>query len=94
MLTNNKTFSSFSVADLKQAQNFYGQTLGLEMAVTPEGLDLHLAGGARAFIYPKANHAPATFTVLNFQVRDIEQTVDELKKSGVNFEQYDAPGIR
>jgi predicted enzyme related to lactoylglutathione lyase len=100
MFKNTKAFSGFSVNDLKKAKEFYGQTLGLEVSERPEGLELHIAGGARIFIYPKPNHTPASFTILNFPVDDIEQAVDQLVKLGVRFEHYaqgdlktDAQGI-
>jgi len=88
MLETSKAFSSFSVDDLQRAKEFYGRTLGLKISESPEGLELH-PGEARVFIYPKPNHKPATFTVLNFQVNDIEAAVDELTKSGVRFEKYE-----
>ena len=91
MFKNTKAFSSFSVNDLQRAKEFYGQTLGLEVSEMHEGLQLQIAGGARIFIYPKPNHTPASFTVLNFQVDDIEPAVDELIKRGVRFEQYEEP---
>jgi predicted enzyme related to lactoylglutathione lyase len=94
MFRNTKAFSSFSVDDLKNAKEFYGQTLGLEVSETKEGIALRLAGGGQVFIYPKANHTPATFTVLNFQVANIEQAVDALTKLGVQFEHYDIPEIK
>jgi len=81
-------FSSFSVNDLKKTKEFYGRTLGLEVEEKPEGLQLHIAGGFKVFVYPKENHSPATFTILNFPVDDIEETVAELKKRGVRFEIY------
>ncbi len=89
MFKTTKAFSSFSVDDLKNAKEFYGQTLGLEVSETKEGLGLRLAGGGQVFLYPKPNHEPATFTVLNFRVTDIDQAVDQLKKLGVSFEHYD-----
>lgn len=98
MLETNKAFSSFSVDDLEKAKQFYVQTLGLKVKESPEGLELH-PGQQSIFIYPKPNHKPATFTVLNFQVNDIDAAVDELKQKGVSFEQYegeiktDAKGI-
>ena len=98
MLETNKAFSSFSVNDLEKAKQFYGQTLGLKVKESPEGLELH-PGQQSIFIYPKPNHEPATFTVLNFQVNNIDATVDDLKQKGVNFEHYegeiktDAKGI-
>lgn len=89
MFKDTKAFSSFSVDDIPKAKKFYGQTLGLEVSETPEGLGLRLAGGGRVFIYPKPNHEPATFTVLNFQVDNIEQAVEQLTKLGVSFEHYE-----
>jgi predicted enzyme related to lactoylglutathione lyase len=88
MFKDSKAFSGFSVDDLKKAKEFYGQTLGLEVAEMPEGLQLRIAGGGRIFIYPKPNHTPATFTILNFPVDDIAQAVDDLAKRGVSFEHY------
>ena len=98
MLETNKAFSSFSVDDLAKAKQFYGQTLGLKVKESPEGLELH-PGQQNIFVYPKPNHEPATFTVLNFQVNNIDAAVDDLKQKGVNFEHYegeiktDAKGI-
>jgi len=89
MFKNTKAFSSFSVDDLKKAKGFYSDTLGLEVSETPEALDLQLAGGSHVFLYPKPNHAPATFTVLNFQVDNIDQAVDELAGAGIQFESYE-----
>jgi catechol 2,3-dioxygenase-like lactoylglutathione lyase family enzyme len=89
MFKDTKAFSSFSVDDLQKAREFYGQRLGLEVSETEEGLTLRIAGGGQVFIYPKPNHEPATFTVLNFPVDDIEQAVDELTKLGVRFESYE-----
>jgi catechol 2,3-dioxygenase-like lactoylglutathione lyase family enzyme len=94
LFKNTKAFSGFSVDDLQKAKDFYGHTLGLDTAETKEGLALRLAGGGQVFLYPKSNHAPATFTVLNFVVTDIEQTVDGLTKLGVRFEHYDQPEIK
>ena len=97
MLRDSKAFSSFSVDDLKKAKTFYGQTLGLDVSDVPEMqglLQLRLAGGNVILIYPKANHTPATFTVLNFPVSDVEQTVDQLTRVGVRFERYDDKDIK
>ena len=94
MFRNTKAFSRFSVDDLKKAKEFYGQTLGLEISEAKEGLALRLAGGDQVFIYPKPNHTPANFTVLNFAVDDIEPAVDALDKLGVHFEHYDQPEIK
>jgi catechol 2,3-dioxygenase-like lactoylglutathione lyase family enzyme len=89
MFKDSRAFSSFSVNDLRRAKEFYTQKLGLEVSVSPEGLDLRLAGGGRVFIYPKPNHEPASFTVLNFSVDDIDQAVDKLSQLGVRFEKYE-----
>ena len=85
MFKDTKAFSGFSVNDLPKAKEFYGQTLGLEVSEMPEGLQLSIAGGGMVFIYAKPNHTPATFTVLNFPVDDIEAAVDELAKRGCAF---------
>lgn len=88
-----EAFSSFSVNDLQKAKEFYTNTLGLKVSETPEGLELK-TGGTGIFIYPKPNHAPATFTVLNFPVDDIDQAVASLKEQGVRFEQYNLPDLK
>jgi predicted enzyme related to lactoylglutathione lyase len=91
MFKETKAFSGFSVNDIQKAKAFYGQTLGLEVSEVPEMgglLNLHIAGGSNILIYPKPNHTPATFTILNFPVDNIEQAVDELTKRGVRFEIY------
>jgi predicted enzyme related to lactoylglutathione lyase len=85
---NTKAFSSFSVNDLEEAKKFYGQTLGLEVSESEEGLNLQIKGGNDVFIYPKPNHVPATFTVLNFVVDDVDRTADELSKLGIRFQIY------
>lgn len=89
MFKDTKAFSSFSVNDLKQAKEFYGQTLGLEVSETKEGLGLKLAGGGEVFLYPKPDHQPASFTVLNFAVDNIDEGVAQLKQRGVSFEHYE-----
>ena len=94
MFKDTNAFSSFSVIDLQKAKVFYGQTLGLEVSEMPEGLELHIAGGTRIFIYPKPDHIPATFTILNFPVDDIEEAVAELCKLGVQFKHYDVEGLK
>ncbi len=94
MFKNTKAFSSFAVNDLQKAKEFYGETLGLEVSEMPEGLELHIAGGTRIFIYPKPNHVPATFTILNFLVDNIEEAVGELTKKGVRFEIYKEGGLK
>jgi catechol 2,3-dioxygenase-like lactoylglutathione lyase family enzyme len=88
MLQSQTAFSSFSVNDLQKAKEFYGRTLGLKVSESKEGLELH-PGDTDVFVYPKPNHKPASFTVLNFVVGDIEKAVDELKNKGVKFEQYE-----
>jgi len=88
MFKHAKAFSSFSVNDLEKAKEFYSQKLGLVVSDNPMGLlDLEV-DGSKILIYPKDNHEPASFTILNFMVTDIEKAVDELKKDGIVFEQY------
>jgi predicted enzyme related to lactoylglutathione lyase len=89
MFNDAHAFSSFSVDDLQKAKTFYGETLGLAISEMKEGLALKIAGGGDVFLYPKPNHEPATFTVLNFPVAEIEQAVDQLTKLGVRFEHYE-----
>ena len=88
MLTFKNTFASFSVNDLDKANDFYGKTLGLPVTRTNEGLSVK-APDNDVFIYPKPNHEPATYTVLNFKVQDINMAVDSLTKQGIKFLQYD-----
>ena len=94
MLKDSKAFSGFAAPDIAKMKEFYGQTLGLNVTEEHGLLTLHLAGGANVLIYPKADHVPATFTVLNFPVSDVDQAVDELGKRGVRFEKYDGPEIK
>jgi catechol 2,3-dioxygenase-like lactoylglutathione lyase family enzyme len=92
MLQESKAFSGFSVDDLAAAKEFYQNTLGLTVSEQENmGLTLHLGSGAEVFVYPKPNHQPATFTILNFPVDDIDAAVDELSKKGVAFEHYGGP---
>lgn len=91
---NTKAFSSFSVNDLEEAKKFYGQTLGLEVSESEEGLNLQIKGGNDVFIYPKPDHVPATFTVLNFIVDDVDRTVDELTKLGIRFQIYNKGDLK
>lgn len=84
-----KAFSTFSVNDLRKAKEFYGKTLGLEVGENAEGLELRIPGGNNVFVYPKSDHVPATFTVLNFPVNDVDESVDDLTKRGVRFEHYE-----
>ena len=85
---NTKAFSSFSVDDLDKAKEFYGKTLGIDISESKEGLSLYPKSNNEIFIYPKTDHTPATFTVLNFPVEDVEQAVDNLTNAGVHFEKY------
>ncbi|MGH2712061.1 MAG: VOC family protein [Actinomycetota bacterium] len=89
MLGKSEAFSGFSVDDIGIAKKFYGETLGLEVTDEPSGLALHMPGSRPIFVYPKPNHEPATFTILNFPVDDIDAAVDELTSLGVTFERYD-----
>ena len=82
-------FSGFSVNDTKKAQEFYSNILGIDARDTGMGLQLTLPGGSDVFAYPKPNHVPATFTILNFKVDDIDKAVDELTQAGVKFERYE-----
>src|SRR3569623_2701776 len=90
MLTNSKPFSSFSVIDLQKAKAFYQEVLGLEVADNPMGvIEMKQDGESKILVYPKSNHTPASFTVLNFPVMNIDQAVDQLIQKGVSFEQYE-----
>jgi catechol 2,3-dioxygenase-like lactoylglutathione lyase family enzyme len=92
MLENSKAFSGFAAPDIEAAQRFYGETLGLKTSVENELLTLHLAGGRDTLVYPKPDFEPATYTILNFPVEDIDVAVDELTSRGVQFERYDGFG--
>ncbi|MCC8410374.1 VOC family protein [Mucilaginibacter sp. UR6-1] len=95
MFKPNSAFAGFSVNNIEKAKEFYGTTLGLEVNLNEMGvLDIKLPGGGSAIIYPKPNHQPATFTVLNFTVSSIEDTVKELKEKGVQFESYNMPELK
>ncbi|HET7146934.1 MAG TPA: VOC family protein [Candidatus Nitrosopolaris sp.] len=96
MFKETKTFSSFSVDDLRKAKKFYSETLGLEVSESYGGrlLELHFPGGNKILIYPKSNHTPATFTILNFPVDNLEQAVDELTKRDVRFEVYNEGDLK
>jgi catechol 2,3-dioxygenase-like lactoylglutathione lyase family enzyme len=95
MLNPSKAFSSFSVNDIQKAREFYGKTLGIDVNPGPEGtLVLNMASSNKALMYPKPNHQPATFTVLNFPVESVEKTVDELSGRGVRFEVYNEPNLK
>jgi catechol 2,3-dioxygenase-like lactoylglutathione lyase family enzyme len=89
MFENTRAFSGFSVDDVPEARKFYGETLGLRVSEEYGMLSLHIAGERDILVYPKPDHTPATFTILNFPVDDIEKAVDELAERGVRFERYD-----
>lgn len=90
MLEKSKAVGSYSTNDIKKAKEFYSKTLGLEASEEMEGmvLNVNIGNGNKIWIYVKSDHKPATFTVLNFPVDDVEKTVDELTKLGIKFEQY------
>ena len=92
MLKDSHAYSGFAVEDIAEAQRFYGETLGLETEVLDEEnglLTLHLAGGRDTLIYRKPDFTPATYTILNFPVKDVEAAVDELAGRGIEFERYE-----
>lgn len=95
MLTTAKAFSGFSTNSISAAKNFYQNILELKVFENSMGiLELHLTGGTEVIVYPKVDHVPATYTVLNFLITDIDTTVDALTHRGIVFEQYDLPGIK
>ena len=96
MFRETKAFSGFSVDNLQKAKAFYGDVLKIDVSEMEEMslLQLHIAGSNDVIIYEKPNHAPATFTVLNFPVPDIDQAVKDLKALGVKFESYDFPELK
>jgi predicted enzyme related to lactoylglutathione lyase len=85
MFKDVKAFSGFSVKDISEAMKFYKEILGLEISQTMGQLVLHIAGGGTVFVYAKPNHVPATFTVLNFPVQNLQEAMNELRKKGVRF---------
>jgi catechol 2,3-dioxygenase-like lactoylglutathione lyase family enzyme len=89
MFGKSKAFSGFAVSDIPAAKQFYSETLGLEVSEDNGMLTLHIAGDRDILVYPKPDHTPASYTILNFPVDDIEQAVDELTRRGVRFERYD-----
>jgi catechol 2,3-dioxygenase-like lactoylglutathione lyase family enzyme len=91
MFGNSRAYSGFSSNDLAKSKRFYAETLGIKVTETNGNLMLHLAGGGRVVIYPKPNHTAASFTVLNFPVKDVDDAVERLGKAGVQFERY--PGF-
>ena len=89
MFESTKAFSGFSVDDVAKAQQFYGETLGLRVSEGDGLLWLHVAGDRDVLVYPKPNHSPASFTILNFPVDDVDAAVDALAERGVSFERYE-----
>jgi len=94
MFKDTQAFSGFSVDDIPKAKAFYSQTLGLNVVEENGMLQLHIAGGHPVLIYPKPNHTPATYTMLNFPVDDVDKAVDELTRKGVKFQHYDMPDLK
>jgi predicted enzyme related to lactoylglutathione lyase len=92
MLGNSKAFSGFAAPDIDAARRFYGETLGIETSEDNGLLTLHLAGDRQVMIYPKPDFEPATYTILNFPIEDIDAAVDELVSRGVEIERYDGFG--
>jgi len=93
MFRDTKAFSGFSVDDIPRAKAFYAETLGLQVTEEFGMLQLQIAGDRPTLVYPKDDHTPATFTILNFPVDDIETAVDALTERGVSFERYDTPDV-
>jgi len=89
MFADTKAFSGFAVDDLEKAREFYGETLGIETSEEHGLLTLHIAGDRATLIYPREDHTPADYTILNFPVDDIDDAVDGLAARGVSFERYD-----
>jgi len=89
MFGTTKAFSGFSVDDIAAAKSFYGEMLGLRVSEEHGMLTLHIAGDRDVLVYPKPDHTPATYTILNFPVDDIDKAVDQLAERGVQFERYE-----
>ena len=89
MFKDTKAYSGFSVDDIPRARQFYGDTLGLETSEDHGMLTLHIAGDRATLVYPKEDHTPADYTILNFPVDDIDAAVDALAEKGVEFERYE-----
>jgi catechol 2,3-dioxygenase-like lactoylglutathione lyase family enzyme len=94
MFKNSQAYSGYSVDDIQKAKEFYGKVLGLDVAEQYGMLNVQLGSGAKILLYPKENHIPATYTVLNFPVDNIEQTVDALTRQGVRFEHYNDADLK
>ena len=93
MIKQNHAFSSFSVTDLQQAKQFYGEILQMEVEENEYALELDIGGNKKVMVYPKENHTPASFTVLNFPVDNIDEAVETLKSKGIQFERYNEPDL-
>ncbi len=93
MINGNDAFSGFAVDDLAKAKAFYSDTLGLDVTEENGMLNLSIGGGKRVLVYPKGDHVPATYTILNFPVEDVGAAVDELTRAGVRFEHYNSNDI-
>ncbi len=89
LFKDTKAFSGFSVDNIQKAKGFYSQTLGLDVSEANGMLNLHIAGGTNILVYPKDNHTPAAFTMLNFPVENVEAAIDELSRRGIRFERYE-----
>jgi catechol 2,3-dioxygenase-like lactoylglutathione lyase family enzyme len=89
VLANSKAYSGFAVHELEAARKFYGETLGLRTSEEHGLMWLHLAGGRDTLVYPQPDATPASYTILNFEVEDIDEAVDALAARGVRFERYD-----
>jgi catechol 2,3-dioxygenase-like lactoylglutathione lyase family enzyme len=89
MFEHTRAYSGFSVDDIQKAKQFYGETLGLRVSEQNGMLTLHIAGDRDTLVYPKEDHTPATFTILNFPVEDVDRTVEGLTERGVRFERYE-----
>ena len=94
MIETDEAFSGFSVDDIDKARTFYGDVLGMDTSDEMGTLGLHIGGGKRILVYPKSNHEPATYTILNFPVDDVDQAVEALGRAGVQFEHYDEPDLK
>ena len=94
ILRDTPAFSGFSSNDIEGAKNFYANTLGLDVTEENGMLTLQFSNGANVLVYPKPNHEPATFTVLNLPVSDVDAAVDELASRGIEFEKYDYPDMK
>src|SRR5579875_3181333 len=92
MFADTKAFSGFAVDDMEKARQFYGETLGIRTSEEYGLMTLHLAGGRDTLVYPKPGHVPASYTILNFVVDDIDEAVDQLVERGVQFERYEFMG--